>query len=207
MYTTLSGGEVETGDLESRLNTLQTQAASLQAKIDALNSENNTLLRKMSQAKTTAEYESYRSKYNTNKDKVKDLQSQLDEVNESIQETKQAIDEAKEGEKAKTDDYTRIPQLMKAMKDAYGITWANQGSWSGYTFIREGTIGSVKGQVTFKATVSIARKPKYFMGIKIHRAIVQINWELTSSWSDTSVAEVLDLDPEDKRARQGLSEL
>lgn len=195
MYTTLSGGEVETGDLESRLNTLQTQAASLQAKIDALNSENNTLLRKMSQAKTTAEYESYRSKYNTNKDKVKDLQSQLDEVNESIQETKQAIDEAKEGEKAKTDDYTRIPQLMKAMKDAYGITWANQGSWSGYTFIREGTIGSVKGQVTFKATVSIARKPKYFMGIKIHRAIIQINWELTSSWSDTSVAEVLDLDP------------
>ena len=85
---------------------------------------------------------------------------------------------------------------MKAMKDAYGITWTDIGSWSGNTFIRHGTVGSVKGEVTFSATLSIARKPKYFLGIKIHRAIVQIDWQLTSSWSDTSVVETLELNPD-----------
>ena len=82
------------------------------------------------------------------------------------------------------------------MQDSYGITWTEVGSWTGNTFTRTGTIGKVNGTVTFKATLSIARKPKYFLGIKIHRAIVRIDWELTSSWSDSSVAEILELNPD-----------
>ena len=52
------------------------------------------------------------------------------------------------------------------------------------------------GTITFKATVSIARKPKYFLGIKIHRAIEQIAWELTTEYSDSQVVAVTNLDPE-----------
>jgi hypothetical protein len=70
------------------------------------------------------------------------------------------------------------------------ITWTDNGLMVRLYFIRQGTVGSVKGTVTFKATVSIARKPKYFLGIKIQSCIVQIDWELVSSWSDTSVVEV-----------------
>ena len=199
MLTTLpSGGNgaVDTNELETKLSQLQDEAEYLQGQIDGLNSENSDLLRKMSSASTQDEYNSYRSKYNANKSKIAELQNQLDNVNDTIAQTKQAIEEAKEGEKAQTDDYNRIPQLMKAMKDAYGITWTDNGSWSGNTFIRHGTVGSVKGEVTFSATLSIARKPKYFLGIKIHRAIVQIDWQLTSSWSDTSVVETLELNPD-----------
>ena len=199
MLTTLpSGGNgaVDTNELETKLSQLQDEAEYLQGQIDALNSENSDLLRKMSSAATQDEYNSYRTKYNANKTKIAELQDQLDNVNDTIAQTKQAIEEAKEGEKAQTDDYNRIPQLMKAMKDAYGITWTDNGSWSGNTFIRHGTVGSVKGEVTFSATLSIARKPKYFLGIKIHRAIVQIDWQLTSSWSDTSVVETLELNPD-----------
>ena len=54
---------------------------------------------------------------------------------------------------------------------------------------------NINGIITFKAAVSIARKPKYFLGIKIHRAIIQIKWELTSAYTDTHVADVLTLDP------------
>lgn len=54
---------------------------------------------------------------------------------------------------------------------------------------------NINGVITFKATVSIARKPKYFMGIKIHRAIVQISWTLTTEYSDTQVVAVVNLDP------------
>lgn len=197
MRTTLSSdeGAVDTKDLRSKVTQLQQEAAALQAQLDKLNKENSELLRKMSSAKTQEEYNGYRSTYESNKRKIAELQAQLDNVNDNIHQYKQAIDEAEDGEKAQTDDYNRIPQLMKAMKDAYGITWTDNGSWSGYTFIRHGTVGSVKGEVTFKASLSIARKPKYFLGIKIHRAIVQIDWQLTSSWSDTSVVETIDLDP------------
>lgn len=196
MYTTLNGdAEVDIRELQARVIQLQQEASDLQNQIDALNSENSELLRLMSQATSTEEYNQYQATYNSNRENIRQLQSQLDAVNRNIAETRQAIEEAEGGEQAQTDDYTRIPQLMKTMKDTYGITWTNGGSWTGYTFIREGTIASVKGTVTFKATVSIARKPKYFMGIKIHRAIVQIDWELTSSWSDTHVAEILELDP------------
>ena len=48
----------------------------------------------------------------------------------------------------------------------------------------------------FRANVSIARKPKYCLGVKIHRAIVQIEWELTADYSDTQVVDVLQLDPD-----------
>ena len=196
MYTTLSqSSSFDTSGLQSQLTQLQQEAASLQGQIDVLNKENSDILRQMSQAATTEEYYQLQATYNTNREKIKELQVQLDAVNQKITETRNAIAEAEEGESAETDDYNRIPQLMKTMEDAYGINWTDNGSWMGYTFIRNGTVGSVKGTVTFKATVSIARKPKYFLGIKIHRAIVQIDWELISTWSDTSVAEVMELDP------------
>lgn len=50
--------------------------------------------------------------------------------------------------------------------------------------------------ITFKATLKIDRKPKYFLGIKIHRAILQISWDLTTEYSDTHVVEVITLDPD-----------
>lgn len=195
MYTTLNGKDnsLETGELNNKLAQLQQEAASLQSQLDALNSENRELLRKMSNASNTEEYNGYRKTYKQNKAQITDLQKQLDDTNDTITQTKQAINEAEEGEKAQTDDYNRIPQLTKAMKDAYGITWSDNGVWEGNTFVRHGTVGSVKGEVTFKASLSIARKPKYFLGIKIHRAIVQIDWQLTSSWSDSTVVETMEL--------------
>ena len=70
------------------------------------------------------------------------------------------------------------------------------GWWEGYTDSRKATMPNIKGIVTFKAVVSIARKPKYFLGIKIHRAIIQISWNLTSEYTDTEVVDVLELNPE-----------
>lgn len=194
--STLSGSDNSDAisELNNKLTELQQQSAYLQSQLDALNAENSDLLRKMSNAANSTEYNKYKATYTENKKKITELQSQLDSTNDLIVQTKQAINEAEESEKAVKDNYDRIPYMMKMMKDAYGITWSDNGSWEGNTFVRHGTVGSVKGEVTFKATLSIARKPKYFLGIKIHRAIVQIDWQLTSSWSDTTVVETMELD-------------
>ena len=61
---------------------------------------------------------------------------------------------------------------------------------------------NIKGIVTFSATVSIARKPKYFLGIKIHRAIIQISWQLTSEYTDTEVVDILELNPDDDERKK-----
>ena len=55
------------------------------------------------------------------------------------------------------------------------------------------TMPNINGIITFKATLKIARKPKYLLGIKIHRAIMQISWELTSEYTNTSVVDVITL--------------
>lgn len=214
MYTSLQANDaVQTNDLKNQKRNLEAQASAIQNRLDALNAENSELLRKMSKAANREEYLQYQSQYNANRDNIRNLQSQLDDLNRQIRDVENAILEAEEGEQQQTDDYTRIPALMQNMQNAYHITWTDNGSWSGYTFTRNGTVGSVKGTVTFKATVSIARKPKYFLGIKIHRAIVQIDWELTSDWEDSNVAEIMELDTnksDDENARlvnQKISEL
>ena len=114
----------------------------------------------------------------------------------------QAKQEAINSESAQTDDYYRIPAIMQDYKTAYNLSWNGSGSWEGNTFVRTATMPNVNGVITFRATVSIARGPKYFLGIKIHRAIVQIAWVLTTDYSDTQVVAVLDLDPQKSDAEK-----
>lgn len=97
MYTTLNGdAEVDIRELQARVIQLQQEASDLQNQIDALNSENSELLRLMSQATSTEEYNQYQATYNSNRENIRQLQSQLDAVNRNIAETRQAIEEAEE---------------------------------------------------------------------------------------------------------------
>ena len=82
MYTTLNGdAEVDIRELQARVIQLQKEASDLQNRIDALNSENSELLRLMSQATSTEEYNQYQATYNSNRENIRQLQSQLDAVN------------------------------------------------------------------------------------------------------------------------------
>lgn len=112
-----------------------------------------------------------------------------------LSQYEQAKQEAIDGENAATDDYYRIPAIMQDCKTAYNLSWNGSGAWEGNTFVRTASMPNINGTITFKATISIARKPKYFLWIKIHRAIVQISWTLTTEYSDTQVVEVVNLDP------------
>lgn len=112
-----------------------------------------------------------------------------------LQDVLQAKEDASQDNDIQTDDYYRIPAIMQDCKTAYNLTWDGDGYWSGYTYIRKAHAPNINGTLTFKATISIARKPKYFLGIKIHRAIVQIDYELYAEYSDTQVVEIINLDP------------
>jgi len=119
-----------------------------------------------------------------------------------LKEVLQAKEEASQDNDIQTDDYYRIPAIMHDCRTAYSLTWNSDGHWSGNTYIRTATTPNINGTITFKATISIARKPKYFLGIKIHRAIVQIDYELTAEYSDTQVVEIINLDPGKREAEK-----
>ena len=85
---------------------------------------------------------------------------------------------------------------MHDVQAAYHITWVGEGYWSGYEYIRKGKMSGMESTVTFRAKLSLQRKPKYFLGIRIHRAILQIDWELTTEYSYSDVVETMQLDPD-----------
>ena len=138
---------------------------------------------------------SLRQKYNENKAEIDRLKPELAAWQQKQEEIAQAKKKPKATTMCRPMTITRIPAIMQDCKTAYNITWQDNGSWNGYTYIRKGTIPNINGIITFKATLKIDRKPKYFLGIKIHRAILQISWDLTTEYSDTHVVEVITLTP------------
>ena len=195
MATSVTESSINTSELDSKIQECESQIAMLQAQIDALETENAELIKKISSS-SVEDAATYRQQYNANKNRISSLTSDKNSWQNQLKQYQQAKQEAQDGESVATDDYYRIPAIMQDCKTAFNLTWNGSGSWNGNTYVRTATMPNINGTITFKATVSIARKPKYFLGIKIHRAIVQIAWELTTEYSDTQVVAVLNLDPD-----------
>lgn len=193
MKTTAESEELDLSELDAMQREADNKVYALQSQISALEKENESLIKQIANA-SVEEAVPLRQKYNENKAEIDRLKPELAAWQQKQEEIAQAKEEAKSDNDVQTDDYYRIPAIMQDCKTAYNITWQDNGSWNGYTYVRKGTIPNINGIITFKATLKIARKPKYFLGIKIHRAILQISWDLTTEYSDTHVVEVITLD-------------
>ena len=193
MQTSVTENELDLSELDALLQEAGNQVGVLESQIAVLESENAVLLKKIAEA-SVEDAAVYRQQYNANKTRIGQLRGELAEWQKKQKDYTEAKTEAAGDNDVATDDYYRIPAIMQDCRTAYSLTWQDGGAWSGYTFVRKATMPNIKGIITFRATISIARKPKYFLGIKIHRAILQIRWELTTEYTDTHVADVLTLD-------------
>ena len=194
MKTTVTEGNLDLSELDKMQQEADSKVTMLQAQIGQLETENKELLRKIANA-SVEDAATYRQQYNANKTQIDKLNGELAMWQQKQQEIAQAKEEAGRDNDVATDDYYRIPAIMNDCKTAYNLTWQGGGTWNGYVFTRKATMPNINGIITFKATLALARKPKYFLGIKIHRAILQIAWELTSEYTNTNVVDVLTLDP------------
>ena len=197
MSTTVTENNLDLSELTEKEQAAQSKITLLQAQISQLETENRSLLQQIANA-SVSDAPALRSRYNANKEQIEKLQSEIKTLQKELDDIKNAREEASHDNDTATDDYYRIPAIMQDLRSAYNLTWQGAGSWNGWTFVRTATMPNINGIITFKATISIARKPKYFLGIKIHRAILQIQWELTTEYSDTQVVDVLQLNPADK---------
>lgn len=212
MKTTAESEELDLSELDALQQEADNKVYSLQSQISALEKENESLIKQIANA-SVEDAVPLRQKYNENRTEIERLKQELATWQQKQSEIAQAKEEAQGDNDVPTDDYYRLPAIMQDCKTAYDITWQGEGSWNGCTYVRKGTIPNINGIITFKATLKIARKPKYFLGIKIHRAILQISWELTTEYSDTHVVEVMNLDPgmsdkeKEKQVNKRISEI
>lgn len=194
MQTTLTGNNLGMSEFDRLETEYNNRIAELQTRIDILNAENRSLISRIANA-TVEEGAAMRQQYNANKTWIDSLTREQEGVRKQLSDLRAAREDAVAGEEVPTDDYYRIPAIMNDCKTAFDLTWQGEGHWEGYSYVRTATSGSMDAVITFRATLSIARKPKYFLGIKIHRAIMQIEWTLTADCSDTQVVDVMQLDP------------
>lgn len=196
----------ERDDSETQLNDAITekekQIQSIQNEINSLEEQLSTLSRKMFQANMNGNQQLYKqlcSQYDELKRKQDDLKQQLKDAQNERNELQNAREEYyKDLEETSEEDKYRIPANMDELASAYKIRWLDTGKWDrdagDHVWIRHGYSESGGFYVTYTANLSLSRKPQYLLGIRIHRAILSIDFSLTSEQASESVIETMKLD-------------
>ena len=126
------------------------------------------------------------------------LQNQLSVSQNNLNQTNQALTEYYNDMSDNLDGPYRIPSNMRELQAMYKLQWQDEGEWvngSGeYTFVRHAYCPSAKANVTYTAVLKLARKPKYLLGIRIHRPILSVDFTLSGNSSAENVVEVMKLD-------------
>lgn len=127
MKTTLSGNDqLDTSELDEMEADAKRHATLLQSQIDALEKENSSIIKQIASS-SIEQAAALRQKYNANKAKINELQAELDTWNKKLEDIAQAKAEANEDNAVQTDDYYRIPAIMQDCKNAYNLTWQDDG--------------------------------------------------------------------------------
>ena len=193
MWTTLTEDDSATSELDALEKEYQQKLTLTQNRITMLERQNAELVKQIPNA-SVEEAAELRQQISANQEEISSLKAELTEYQNKIKEIQAAKDKVNQDSANQTDAHYRIPAIMNDCKTAYRLTWEGDGYWSGYTFIRKAHSSNMSGTMTFKASIKITRKPEYMLGIQIHRAIVQIDYELMAEFSSTNVVEMISLD-------------
>ncbi|MBP5338768.1 MAG: hypothetical protein J6Z14_05610 [Prevotella sp.] len=199
MESTLSGGP-DTGGIDAEISTWAAKVNDLQNQINALEARNRELLAQISKV-SVEEAAPLREQYNANMSQINSLRSQLTIALAELNRLQQGKSDMLADYYDEEDGAYRIPALMHDLEGAYGIEWSDGGSWSGYTFTRKGYVRGMNGSVTLTCDLKKVRGESWlinFWGIRIlriHRAILGVEWKLTAEYSSSDVVDIMELDP------------
>ena len=167
---------------------IQKDLDAIQAQITACDNEIATLKKK----RTTSNGPETDRRIEELEKKKQDLQNSYDNELNALQEARD--DMADDG------DRHRLPWLLNQIASRYHLSWKADGQWDGLKYTRKGAINGLNGVVTFEANLSQTRSEKYivpkFLGhlIRIHRAILQLDWKVYGDQSSSTVVESMPLD-------------
>ena len=169
--------------------------------IAALNSEYKktfTLMQEESRRGNYIKYQELRKQLKELDIKIQSLKKQYSDLEVESSTLKNKRDELKNDYDDTTDGGNRLPAIMKSLESAFGLTWKGEGQWDTsdgtcYRYTRKANYRNL-GELTFKAKLTVYSGPKHFIGIRIHRAKLNIDWKLTNENPHSDIVEVLQLD-------------
>lgn len=187
-------------DLIKQKKQTENQILSIQSKIKENDKKQKEILEQIRQAQNANNrplVNELNDKYDSLSEQNAHLKEQLKNEQELLRQINSGINDYYEDQENNLDGAYRIPSNMKEITGMYQIQWSDEGNWVNgyncYMFIRHGYCPSIKSVVTYTATLKLTRKPKYLLGVRIHRAVMSVEFKLSSEYSSENVIEVMKL--------------
>lgn len=172
----------------------------LKSEIKGNDTKMRNLVKRINQAKMNRNLplaKKLQGEYDTLSDETALLKEQLKEAEGKLSQATHALDEYYKDMSDNLDGPYRIPHNMASLASMYQIQWLDEGEWvqgsAAYVFVRHGYCADAKTNVTYTASLKLSRKPTYVLGVRIHRAVLSVDFKLTSSSSSENVIEVMKL--------------
>lgn len=172
----------------------------LKSEIKGNDNKMRNLITRINQAKMNKNIplvDKLQGEYDALSDENAHLKEQLREAEGKLSQADNALDEYYQDMSDNLDGPYRIPSNMASLASMYQIQWLDEGEWvqgsNAYVFVRHGYCADARTNVTYTASLKLSRKPTYALGVRIHRAVLSVDFKLTSSSSSENVIEVMKL--------------
>ena len=172
----------------------------LKSEIKGNDNKMRNLITRINQAKMNKNIplvDKLQGEYDALSDENAHLKEQLREAEGKLSQADDALDEYYQDMSDNLDGPYRIPSNMASLASMYQIQWLDEGEWvqgsNAYVFVRHGYCADARTNVTYTASLKLSRKSTYALGVRIHRAVLSVDFKLTSSSSSENVIEVMKL--------------
>ncbi|WP_314127111.1 hypothetical protein [Segatella maculosa] len=188
-------------ELHQKKKGCQDEIKSLENQIRSMDKQMSSLISQMNQAKMAHDNNkvaALRAQYDSVSNNQAALKRQLSQVQSNLAQIDNAIAEYYKDLNEDNGSPYRINSNMRELESLFQLSWRDAGEWVNgdgqYTFVRHAYCAQVKSQVTYTATLKLQSKPKHFLGIRIHRAILSVDYKLSAAYSAENVIETMNLD-------------
>lgn len=193
--------------LQSKKSEYQADIKNLEDQIRSMDSEMRALIDQIKQAKMAHDenkVSELRSRYDTVSNNQAALKRQLSQIQSYLGKIDSSISEYYKDLSEDTGGPYRIPSNMRELERLFKLSWHDDGEWvkgdGQYIFVRHAYCAQVKSEITYTATLSLSKPPSYLIPwfgwnlIRIHRAILSVDYKLTAAYSAENVIETMELD-------------
>ena len=188
-------------ELQQKKKSCQDEIKSLENQIRSMDKQMSSLISQMNQAKMAHDNNkvaALRAQHDTVSNNQAALKRQLSQVQSNLAQIDNAIAEYYKDLNEDNGSPYRINSNMRELASLFQLSWQDAGEWVNgdgqYIFVRHAYCAQVKSQVTYTAVLKLQSKPKHFLGIRIHRAILSVDYKLSAAYSAENVIETMNLD-------------
>ena len=188
-------------ELQQKKKGCQDEIKSLENQIRSMDKQMSSLISQMNQAKMAHDNNkvaALRAQYDTVSNNQTALKRHLSQVQSNLAQIDNAIAEYYKDLNEDNGSPYRINSNMRELGSLFQLSWQDGGEWVNgdgqYIFVRHAYCAQVKSQVTYTAVLKLQSRPKHFLGIRIHRAILSVDYKLSAAYSAENVIETMNLD-------------